>query len=535
MRKAPLKGTPVIKGGKVWISDLSWMSLDTPEWFHWLLGEDRFRYEGEEGTFSARREKRQRGGNYWFAYRRVDGKLYNVYLGRTAQLTQERLRAAAVKLQDKAAGAAAVQKGAADKRPAVPSAEAGAGDHELQKGDLAILKAGYEAYWKDKFGKASHFKDDEMIVVRERHILADTGKVSVFIRNVDDPKIVGAAPEEYLTAAVEVVRGELATPLDERDLSVEAARAIARLDKDGRADLLKAARYLFGLGGAAYADQMIVERDADGIVRAFPNSNRLTQLLKRGFLAYVTEPDDTKRYRLSPLGVEALRIFSPGMITPLVTKVIAPIPKRRRKRLEEKSQAVPRPAGQPAPPTYQFKVALLGIYPLVWRRFRVPGDIDFEDLHQVIQSVMGWESFHLYQFFVGYHCIGGHMAGNADRYTDEKIARYVGQEQRRWGYQYDFGDLWECEVVLERILKEPIRRPVCLAGKRACPPEDSGGPDVYRAYLEGRKRKRVPGWIRERVGRDHDPAEFDLKAVNRELREYWADRAQQMKKAKQKA
>src|SRR5579859_1898802 len=100
MRTTPLKGTPVIRGGTVWVDHLSWMRVDTPEWFSWLLTIDRFYYEGdgEEGTFSARRERRQRGGNYWFGYRRVNGKLHNVYMGRTTQLTQDKLRTTAAKL-----------------------------------------------------------------------------------------------------------------------------------------------------------------------------------------------------------------------------------------------------------------------------------------------------------------------------------------------------------------------------------------------------------------------------------------------------
>ena len=45
-------------------------------------------------------------------------------------------------------------------------------------------------------------------------------------------------------------------------------------------------------------------------------------------------------------------------------------------------------------------------------------------------------------------------------------------------WDYDFGDGWEHDVVVEPI--EPARSdvmyPVCLTGKRACPPEDCGGP-----------------------------------------------------------
>jgi pRiA4b ORF-3-like protein len=43
-------------------------------------------------------------------------------------------------------------------------------------------------------------------------------------------------------------------------------------------------------------------------------------------------------------------------------------------------------------------------------------------------------------------------------------------------YTYDFGDEWEHDIVLEKVLpSDPVPRLSCLAGKGACPPEDCGG------------------------------------------------------------
>ena len=49
---------------------------------------------------------------------------------------------------------------------------------------------------------------------------------------------------------------------------------------------------------------------------------------------------------------------------------------------------------------YQLKVKLAGIRPLIWRRFLVDGAITLADLHLVLQAVMGWENYHLYEFSI---------------------------------------------------------------------------------------------------------------------------------------
>ena len=61
---------------------------------------------------------------------------------------------------------------------------------------------------------------------------------------------------------------------------------------------------------------------------------------------------------------------------------------------------------------------------------------------------------------------------------------------------------------------------ICVAGQRACPPEDCGGPWSYPDFLEAVSN---PGHRRheerlEWVGGEFDPEKFDLEAVNSELR-----------------
>jgi LuxR family maltose regulon positive regulatory protein len=67
------------------------------EWIEWLAGHEQFRFDGAAGHFSARRECRH-GGDYWYAYRRRDGILHKAYLGKSTDLSLDRLEEAAANL-----------------------------------------------------------------------------------------------------------------------------------------------------------------------------------------------------------------------------------------------------------------------------------------------------------------------------------------------------------------------------------------------------------------------------------------------------
>ena len=90
-------------------------------------------------------------------------------------------------------------------------------------------------------------------------------------------------------------------------------------------------------------------------------------------------------------------------------------------------------------------------------------------------------------------------------------------------YEYDFGDSWEHGIVLEAIVSPDAQAqsPVCLAGKRACPPEDCGGIPGYYMFLDAIQDPRHPdhdemlAWLGERF----DPEAFDLDTINRELKQ----------------
>lgn len=174
-------------------------------------------------------------------------------------------------------------------------------------------------------------------------------------------------------------------------------------------------------------------------------------------------------------------------------------------------------------PVYQFKISLTDIHPLIWRRFRVYGDGAFADLHDTIQIVMGWEDYHLYEFRFDWTSITSPYAAEGES-ASQRLDKYVTKPGARMLYTYDFGDWWQHDLVLEKILHHARKPcPICLAGNRACPPEDCGGIwgyyDLVKAMKQrrGRRYREYKEWLGERF----DPAEFNLAEVNRHLAEFY--------------
>jgi LuxR family transcriptional regulator, maltose regulon positive regulatory protein len=78
--------------------------IGSPEWYRWLADEQQrsFVFACPAGSFQARKERKQRGGWYWIAYRRAHGKIHKRYLGKSEELSPARLLAAAQLLEQSA-------------------------------------------------------------------------------------------------------------------------------------------------------------------------------------------------------------------------------------------------------------------------------------------------------------------------------------------------------------------------------------------------------------------------------------------------
>lgn len=154
--------------------------------------------------------------------------------------------------------------------------------------------------------------------------------------------------------------------------------------------------------------------------------------------------------------------------------------------------------------------------------------LTFNDLHLVIQNVMGWTNTHLYQFvFERNSFIGNPELLDRTEVADDKeteMAAIFDKPKIKMIYEYDFGDGWEHELVLEKILEPDPKQfyPFCIEGEMNCPPEDCGG--IYGFYdkLVALKDKKHPDHddIIEWMGDGYDTEAFDLASINQNLKEY---------------
>ena len=176
---------------------------------------------------------------------------------------------------------------------------------------------------------------------------------------------------------------------------------------------------------------------------------------------------------------------------------------------------------------YQLKVTLLGLEPPIWRRIQVPDTLLLSGLHDALQAALGWTDSHLHQFVKGdtYWSDPGWYEDFDDiEVIDESRVR-IGQVLLGEGdsvrYDYDFGDNWQHEILLEKILSAPGVRssPQCTGGERHGPPEDVGGTGGYEEFLEVilDPTHEEHEHYREWAGGAFQPEEFDVKAVNEVL------------------
>jgi len=185
------------------------------------------------------------------------------------------------------------------------------------------------------------------------------------------------------------------------------------------------------------------------------------------------------------------------------------------------------PPSKEPPFLYQLEITLLEIQPPIWRRIQVPDTLLLCCLHDALQAVFGWTDSHLHQFVKG-----DTYWSNPEWYEDYddievidesrvRISRVLKTEGDSVRYDYDFGDNWQHEIVLEKILpaSAPRPSPKCLGGARHRPPEDVGGTGGYEEFLEvifdptHEDYEHYSAW----AGGSFQPEEFDVNAVNQVL------------------
>lgn len=232
-------------------------------------------------------------------------------------------------------------------------------------------------------------------------------------------------------------------------------------------------------------------------------------------------PSDDDEFSLDTL--EILQGLTANTRGPLGFGSITPIAARRgpTAKLPAKRKKSDGPA-----PVYQIKVSLRGATPPIWRRLEVPADISLAQLHEILQTAFDWEDSHMHVFETPFGNFGmpdadlGHRAEAP--VTLEQVAPAV---KSKILYTYDFGDDWDHDIVVEKILdRDPsVTYPRCTGGRRAAPPEDCGGIWGYAELIDVLKDPSHPEhddrleWLGLDNASEFDPAEFSAEEVTEEL------------------
>ena len=174
---------------------------------------------------------------------------------------------------------------------------------------------------------------------------------------------------------------------------------------------------------------------------------------------------------------------------------------------------------------YQLKVTLQGSQPPIWRRVLVPSETTLQELHKILKVTIGWTGSHLHQYRCGttyYGAADPEFGMECVSEKDTVLAAVLTRPGSRIVYEYDFGDGWEHDVVLEKILSPVPDQvyPVAADGKGACPPEDVGGIGGYARFLEAMHDHSHPDHpeMVDWWGGSFDPDRLDLELINRALK-----------------
>lgn len=140
---------------------------------------------------------------------------------------------------------------------------------------------------------------------------------------------------------------------------------------------------------------------------------------------------------------------------------------------------------------YRLRITLLDVEPSIWRTVLVPETLTLSKLHTVIQAAMDWTNSHLHEFVIAGRRYSDYLEPQwePNEILNEcgvVLEAALGPSARTFDYVYDFGDDWHHAIVLEE--RQPLVRGAsstvrCLAGERACPPQDVGGAHGYEEFL----------------------------------------------------
>ncbi|MCX6285245.1 MAG: plasmid pRiA4b ORF-3 family protein [Bacteroidetes bacterium] len=174
---------------------------------------------------------------------------------------------------------------------------------------------------------------------------------------------------------------------------------------------------------------------------------------------------------------------------------------------------------------YQLRITIDGITPPIWRTVQVSENYTLYKLHHIIQKIFGWENSHIWCFRakgedapITNPWLWGEGTTRWDKTV--KLKTFLKKEGDSILYEYDMGDSWKHTVILETANDEKIKKPLCIAGKRAGPHEDCGGIGGFNELINHLLHPEKDGYLEllEWLGDDYDPEAFDIANINRNLK-----------------
>lgn len=180
----------------------------------------------------------------------------------------------------------------------------------------------------------------------------------------------------------------------------------------------------------------------------------------------------------------------------------------------------------PAATVHRLKITLRSVRPPVWRRIEVRSDVALDEFSGLLEAAMGWWGYHLHSFEVDGAVYerpypDDWLRRETHDESEHRVGDVLGEVGARMCWDYDFGDGWQHDIEVEAIeLADPgATYPRCVAGRRACPPEDCGGPWGYGELLGAIADERHPRHVEliEWLPSGWDPAHFDPAESTRSM------------------
>ncbi len=173
---------------------------------------------------------------------------------------------------------------------------------------------------------------------------------------------------------------------------------------------------------------------------------------------------------------------------------------------------------------YEIKVQLQDIEPQIWRLLRVRPQTSLARLHKIIQKAMGWSNSHLHLFEIDgkpYSDGNPEWDFNVRDYSGMRLDGIFTERRTSFVYEYDLGDGWRHTIALMNTIEGAKGEKIaCIAGARACPPEDCGGVPGYYHLLEALAdpKHEDHDMMLDWIGSGYDPEAFDVEKVDRALK-----------------